>query len=125
MNELLTLLLVLPCLIAANILLGMAIANIEHEFDKEVLIKGIKKGALIYVSIGILVGVSTLLPDLSVEILGEVFTLYQAVIVSLGAVIAKYAIDDIKKLRQALGIKAHETNVIEDEGVIDVEGGVG
>ena len=125
MNELYLLMIVLPCLIVANILLGAAIAEIEHHFDKDIFVKGLKKGGLIYVSIGILVGVSYYMPELSVDIAGETFTLYQAVIVALSIVVAKYAVEAVLKLRKALGIKVTDTQGIEVDGGYKDEEGVG
>ena len=120
MSFLYRLLVVIPILIVANILLGVAISNFKHTFDKEVFIRGVKKGALIYVSVAMIVAVGYILPELSVNINGTELTLFDAIIATLWAVSLLYAKEVIEKFIKVWNLKANEVSPI-DSGVVEVE----
>ena len=65
MEHLIKLLIGLPIAIVSNIILGIALANLKHDFNKEVLKVGVIKAILVYISIGLLVYLGTILPVLS------------------------------------------------------------
>lgn len=120
MTFLYKLLIAIPMLIGANIILGVAISNFKHTFDKEVFKRGLMKGALIYVSIAMIVAVGYILPELSVNINGTELTLFDAIIATLWAVSLLYAKEVIEKFIKVWNLKANEVSPI-DSGVVRIE----
>lgn len=103
-------LLVLPLTIVANILIGAAMAgiNVRDQFDKNKLLKGLLKGALVYSGILIYALVSYLMKDLTINFSGEELGLVDAMHVVILATIVKYAKDGIDKLVKIVKFKENE-----------------
>ena len=117
MTFLYKLLVAIPILIVANIMLGVAISDFKHTFDKEVFIRGVKKGALIYVSVALIVTVGYILPELSVNVNGTELTLFSAITTTLWAVALLYSKEVIEKFIKVWNLKANEVSPI-DSGVV-------
>ena len=107
-------------LIGANIILGVAISNFKHTFDKEVFKRGLMKGALIYTSIAMIVLVGHILPELAVNVNGTELTLFDAIIATLLAVAMLYSKNVIEKFIDVWHLKANEVSPI-DSGVVEIE----
>ena len=120
MTFLYKLLVAIPILIVANIILGVAISDFKHTFDKEVFIRGVKKGALIYVSVALIVAVGYILPELSVNVNGAELTLFDAITATLWAVALLYAKEVIEKFIKVWNLKANEVSPI-DSGVVMID----
>ena len=120
MSFLYKLLVAIPILIVANIMLGVAISDFKHTFDKEVFIRGVKKGALIYVSVALIVAVGYILPELSVNVNGAELTLFDAIIATLWAVALLYSKEVIEKFIKVWNLKANEVSPI-DSGVVMID----
>ena len=120
MTFLYKLLIAIPMLIGANIILGVAISNFKHTFDKEIFKRGLMKGALIYTSIAIIVVVGYILPELAVNVNGVELTLFDAIVATLWAVALLYAKEVIEKFIVAWNLKANEVSPI-DSGVVQIE----
>ena len=120
MTFLYKLLVAIPILIVANIILGVAISDFKHTFDKEVFIRGVKKGALIYVSVALIVAVGYILPELSVNVNGAELTLFDAITATLWAVALLYAKEVIEKFIKVWQLKANEVSSI-DSGVVQID----
>ena len=120
MTFLYKLLVAIPILIVANIILGVAISDFKHTFDKEVFIRGVKKGALIYVSVALIVAVGYILPELSVNVNGAELTLFDAIIATLWAVALLYSKEVIEKFIKVWNLKANEVSPI-DSGVVMID----
>lgn len=120
MKFLYKLLVAIPILIVANIMLGVAISDFKHTFDKEVFIRGVKKGALIYVSVALIVTVGYILPELSVNVNGSELTLFSAITATLWAVALLYAKEVIEKFIKVWQLKANEVSPI-DSGVVMID----
>ena len=120
MTFLYKLLVAIPILIVANIMLGVAISDFKHTFDKGVFIRGVKKGALIYVSVALIVTVGYILPELSVNVNGAELTLFDAIIATLWAVALLYSKEVIEKFIKVWNLKANEVSPI-DSGVVMID----
>ena len=120
MTFLYKLLVAIPILIVANIMLGVAISDFKHTFDKEVFIRGVKKGALIYVSVALIVAVGYILPELSVNVNGAELTLFDAITATLWAVALLYSKEVIEKFIKVWNLKANEVSPI-DSGVVMID----
>lgn len=120
MTFLYKLLVAIPILIVANIMLGVAISDFKHTFDKEVFIRGVKKGALIYVSVALIVAVGYILPELSVNVNGTELTLFSAITATLWAVALLYSKEVIEKFIKVWQLKANEVSPI-DSGVVMID----
>ena len=105
MEHLTKLLFGLPIAIVANIILGIALSNLKHEFSFEILKVGVIKGILVYVSIGLLVYLGMILPELSVMIVNENYTLQGAIELGLFGSVMYYAVQSIMKLFKILNSK--------------------
>lgn len=105
MEHLIKLLIGLPIAIISNIILGIALANLKHDFDKEVLKVGVIKALLVYISIGLLVYLGTLLPELSVLINGELYTLQGAIELGLYSSVLYYSGQSVLKLFKLINAK--------------------
>lgn len=120
MTFLYTLLIAIPIAFALNIILGVVISNLKHSFDKGFLIHGIKKGILIYVSIGLFILLAWLLPELKVTLNGVEVTLFVGIVSSLWSVVFFKTGEAFAKFLQLWKLKADEVIII-DKGVIEVE----
>ena len=114
-NGLLLVLIVLPLAIVAHNLFGAALAGVndESKFSKEVLKKGLTKGALVYLGILIYSGISFLLVDLKIELAGEIYTLVDAMYVIILAAVVRYSNQGINKLMKIMGYKIKEGEEVE------------
>lgn len=105
MEHLTKLLIGLPIAILANIILGVALSNLKHEFNFEILKVGVIKSILVYASIGLLVYLGIVLPELSVMIANESYTLQGAIELGLFGSVTYYAVQSIMKLFKILNSK--------------------
>ena len=120
MTFLYTLLIAIPIAFALNIILGVVISDLKHSFDKGFLLHGIKKGILIYVSIGLFILLAWLLPELKVTLNGVEVTLFVGIVSSLWSVVFFKTGEAFVKFLQLWKLKADEVIII-DKGVIEVE----
>lgn len=102
----------LPISILANNFLGAALAGVDHKqtFEKDKLKAGLIKGALVYVGILLFVITSNLLGGLKIDILGDIYTLSDAVYVIIFGSIVNYATDGIIKLTKILNYRGGNEN---------------
>ena len=105
MEHLIKLLIGLPIAIVSNIILGIALANLKHDFNKEVLKVGVIKAILVYISIGLLVYLGTILPELSVMIANELYTLQGAIELGLFSSVLYYSGQSVIKLFKLINAK--------------------
>jgi len=106
-------LLSLPIAVLGNILFGVALGVIKHEFSWVVFWNGLKKNVAIYVGIVLYAFLGTyLLPDLTVEMFinGEQISvsIVQAINVVLIGVIGYYIYDGIMKLSKIWKVKSKD-----------------
>lgn len=97
-NQFIASLVALPIALGLNILLGSALANFKSEFDKDVLILGIKKGLVVYFSIAVLSILAQFVKFADIELVNSM-----AIIVY--GVMAVYIVQDIEKISKILGYK--------------------
>lgn len=111
-------LLVLPILMALNIVLGAGLGWRKQEFDKEILYSGIQKIVIILIATGGLTLVAYLMPELSLIINGQEFTILGALYTLLFAEIAWYLKEVVEKLILVLASKSKDAVIepVYDEG---------
>ena len=113
MTFLYTLLIAIPIAFALNIILGVVISDLKHSFDKGFLIHGIKKGILIYVSIGLFILLAWLLPELKVTLNGVEVTLFVGIVSSLWSVVFFKTGEAFVKFLQSWKLKADNVMLVE------------
>lgn len=111
MNEIISLLIALPCAIGANIVLGMVHAKLEYEFDWVIAKRGIIKGVSVYVGVALLYGVGYLLPTFEIVVAGVSVTVIGAIITALYGGIAFYAGKAIGNFREILNVDVKDVFV--------------
>ena len=78
MNELINYLIALPLAFLANVVLGAEVGRMKEQFSKTILVNGLIKGLLMYIAIGLLVGVVYFIPELQVNLDGTDLGVIQA-----------------------------------------------
>lgn len=121
MNELINYLIALPLAFLANVVLGAEVGRIKEQFSKTVLVNGLIKGALMYVSIGLLVGIVYFIPDLQVNIDGTNIGVVQALTVLILGGIMWYVVGVLQKLAVLLKGEERKIEVIEDAGTPELD----
>lgn len=91
-------LIALPIVMGLNILLGRAIANFKKEFDKEVFILGIKKGAAVYFTIAVLSCLAQFVKVAEIQLISTMALIVYSVMLS-------YLKQVIDKMQTVLGYK--------------------
>jgi hypothetical protein len=114
----------LPILILANALLGAELGRLKEQFSKEVLISGLFKGAVIYVSIGLIVVAVGILPPFEIDFNGTQMDLLSAINLLLIGEMVYYGGNIVSKFAGLMKHKREQSEVLIDEGV-DEEGGIG
>lgn len=107
-NDLLLIMVVLPLSIIAHNLFGAALAELEQDFKPEILIKGLRKGFLIYSGIIIYAFISYLMSDLTIQLGGELYSLVDAIYIIIFAATLNYSRMGIEKLIQITKYKVNE-----------------
>ena len=102
---------VLPLTILANILLGAGLASVDDlkEFDWKILFKGVVKGVLVYLAIMLYALVSNLMSDLTIEIMGDRYSLVDAMYLIILSAIYRYGKDGISKAMKIFNFKSEDT----------------
>lgn len=89
----------LVCLIASNTLLGIAIAELKVEFNKQTLIRGLLKNGAIAFAVFLIYVTGLIIPNMQVVLIdGEPLTLIQALDTGFMSTLAVYAAKTIKNL---------------------------
>ncbi len=120
MTFLYKLLIAIPVAYTLDILFGVANSKIKHTFDKEVFKTGVLKGVLIYISIGLFIFLAWLLPELSVNLNGVEFTLFNGIVSVLWTVVYIKVGSAFMKFIQLWNLKQDQIRSI-DHGVIEIE----
>lgn len=96
---------VLPAVILANILFGVSLAEFEHKFDWNKMLKGLYKGVLIYVGIALFVIVFHFTQDLVIDFNGGTYTMVDAMYIIVWGTVLTYSAEGMKKLVQLFKYK--------------------
>ena len=89
----------------ANIILGSILADLKNQFNKEVLIRGIKKAIAFAVALVLVYFGGLFIPDLAVVTIGTYsLTVIKALDTLFGMAVAMYAFKSIKNLGMVLGV---------------------
>ena len=117
-HKLLALTFGLVCLIISNTLLGIVIAELKVEFDKEIMIRGLLKHSAIALAVFLIYVTGLVVPNMQVVLGdGEPLTFIEALDTGFMSTLAVYAAKVIKNLYILLTIdaknKVEEINVYE------------
>jgi len=115
MEELINLLLALPLAVIANIASGAIKAGTKHEFDWEIFKAGILKGLGVYFTLGLLIGVGLLLPNLEIVINGASLTVLLALKTILFTAISAYVVKAVVNLIQLFNINVKAVSLIKPD----------
>ncbi len=121
MNELLNYLIALPLAFLANVVLGAEVGRMREQFSKTILINGLIKGLLMYIAIGLLVGVVHFIPELQVNLDGTDLGVIQALNLLILGGIMWYVVGVLQKLGTLLKGKERVIEVIEDSGALEYD----
>ena len=109
-HKLLSLTVALICLMNANVLLGIAIAEMKLEFNKEIMVRGILKHSAIAFAIFLIYVAGCCVPNLQVVIINEnSLTLIEALDTGFLSALAIYAAKVIKNLYTIFTIDTKNT----------------
>ena len=101
----------------ANIILGSILADLKNQFNKEVLIRGIKKAVAFAVALVLVYFGGLFIPDLAVVTIGTYsLTVIKALDTLFNLAVGTYAFKSIKNLGKILGV---ETNIDPVETMIE------
>ena len=114
--ELSKLVLALVMFMSANVLFGAQIASLKLEFDKTVLVNGIKKHAATAIGIVMMYIGGLFLPNQTFDVLGAQLTVVDALNVLFTLAIALYVGKATKNLAILLGVSSSN----KEEAVVDV-----
>jgi riboflavin synthase alpha subunit len=120
--KLIGLALALIIFMVANIVFGSAIASIKEEWNKEKLIKGIKKAIAIAIGFVLVYIGGLLVPDLAVvQINGTSLTVSMALDVLFTVAVVTYAYKSIKNGAELLGVSTSIETVATQDAPIETE----
>lgn len=107
----------LLCLIVANVLLGVAIAGIQLDFKKEVLMRGVLKHIAIICAIFLIYVAGCCIPDIQLVVINErTVTILEALNTGFLSLLAVYSAKVFKNLYIIFSIDTK--NVVKDMDVI-------
>lgn len=105
-------LLALPFLIGANMGLGVALSKLEYRFDKDVFMRGLFKGIIIYGAVALLSIALLVRADITVEFDGAIIGMADAIDKVLFGFVLYYAGQAIIKLGKTMGV--HSEDILKD-----------
>lgn len=100
-----TMMIVLPVVMLANTIMGMTTGFLKFEFDWKQLGRGLIKSIGFYFSIFLMVVAAMIMPELGVELNGEIFTIIRALEFGILGAVLWYVGDFFKKFIKALPSK--------------------
>lgn len=100
-----TMMIVLPVVMLANTIMGMTTGFLKFEFDWKQLGRGLIKSIGFYFSIFLMVVAAMIMPELGVELNGEIFTIVRALEFGILGAVLWYVGDFFKKFIKVLPSK--------------------
>lgn len=107
MEQLITVLIILPLAILAKNLLGAGHGIQEHKFEWNILKQGLFKGLLIYAGIGVLTLIAVIATEIDVVAQMEIIL---ALTVLLGGVVVVYVKDSVEILGKIWNVPKEEND---------------